>query len=119
LENSVLDRLAKLRFLQYSVACCITAHVFVIPTKIQQGVYPMTSMSMRLPSNLASRLGELAKATGRTKSFLALQAIQDFVEREAWQVAEITQGLREADGGDFATDEEMADMDAEWSCRAR
>ena len=27
-------------------------------------------------------------------------------------MAEITQGLREADAGDFATDEEMADMDA-------
>jgi len=79
----------------------------------------MTSMSMRLPADLASRLGELAKATGRTETFLALQAIQDFVEREAWQVAEITQGLREADAGDFATDEEMADMDAKWGSRAR
>jgi len=79
----------------------------------------MTSMSMRLPSELASRLGELAEATGRTKSFLVLQAIQDFVEREAWQVAEITQGLREADAGDFATDEEMAAMDAKWGHRAR
>jgi predicted transcriptional regulator len=79
----------------------------------------MTSMSMRLPADLASRLGDLAKATGRTKSFLALQAIQDFVEREAWQVAEITRGLNEADAGDFAADEEMAALDAKWGYRAR
>ena len=78
----------------------------------------MTSMSMRLPAELATQLGELAKATGRTKSFLAIQAIQDFVEREAWQVAEIKKGLLEADAGDFATDEENAALDAKWGYHA-
>lgn len=78
----------------------------------------MTSMSMRLPEELANQLGALAEATGRTKSFLAIQAIQDFVEREAWQVAEIKQALLEADAGDFATDEEMTALDAKWDRRA-
>ena len=78
----------------------------------------MTSMSMRLPAELANRLGALAEATGRTKSFLAVQAIQDFVEREAWQVAEIKKGLAEADAGDFASDEENAALDAKWGYRA-
>ena len=78
----------------------------------------MTSMSMRLPTELANQLGALAEATGRTKSFLAVQAIQDFVEREAWQVAEIQKGLVEADSGDFATDEENAALDAKWGYRA-
>ena len=73
---------------------------------------------MRLPTELANQLGALAEATGRTKSFLAVQAIQDFVEREAWQVAEIKKALNEADAGDFATDEENATLDAKWSHRA-
>ena len=79
----------------------------------------MAAMSMRLPDELATRLGALAEATGRTKSFLAIQAIQDFVDREAWQIAEIRQGLREADAGDFASDEETAALDAKWRRRAR
>ena len=79
----------------------------------------MTSMSMRLPTELAAQLGALAEATGRTKSFLATQAIQDFVEREAWQIAEIKQALLEADAGDFATDEEMTALNAKWGYRAR
>jgi predicted transcriptional regulator len=79
----------------------------------------MTSMSMRLPAELAAQLGALAEATGRTKSFLAIQAIQDFVEREAWQIAEIKQGLLEADADDFATDEEMVELDAKWGHHAR
>ena len=78
----------------------------------------MTSMSMRLPTELANQLGALAEATGRTKSFLAVRAIQDFVAREAWQVAEIQKGLVEADSGDFATDEENAALDAKWGYRA-
>ena len=76
-------------------------------------------MSMRLPDELAAQLGALAEATGRTKSFLAIQAIRDFVEREAWQIAEIKQALLEADAGDFATDEDMAALDAKWNRRAR
>lgn len=78
----------------------------------------MTSMSMRLPAELANQLGALAEATGRTKSFLAVQAIRDFVEREAWQVAEIRKALEEADANDFATDEESAALDAKWGHRA-
>ncbi|MDL2314138.1 CopG family ribbon-helix-helix protein [Desulfovibrio sp. OttesenSCG-928-C14] len=78
----------------------------------------MTSMSMRLPDELANQLKALAKATGRSKSFLVVQAVQAFVERESWQVAEIMNGLAEADAGDFATEEENAALDAKWGYRA-
>ena len=77
-----------------------------------------TSMSMRLPAPLSEKLSQLADATGRTKSYLAVQAIQDFVDREAWQIAEIEQALREADAGDFATDAEMVALDTKWSRNA-
>lgn len=73
-----------------------------------------TSMSMRLPASLSEQLGQLAEATGRTKSYLAVQAIQDFVDREAWQLAEIKQALIEADAGDFATDEEVQAVFKKW-----
>lgn len=78
-----------------------------------------TSMSLRLPKELAAQLGELAQATGRSKSYLAVQALQDFINREAWQIAEIQQALREADADDFATDEEMQALDEKWGRRAR
>lgn len=74
----------------------------------------MVSMSMRLPDELAEQLGTLAEATGRTKTFLAVRAIREFVNQESWQIAEIKQGLAEADAGDFATDEEMLALDGKW-----
>lgn len=70
----------------------------------------MSVMSVRLSDNLSAQLEALAKATGRTKSFLAGQAIEDYIAREAWQVAEIEQALREADAGDFVPTEEMDNL---------
>lgn len=72
------------------------------------------SMSLRLPQTLAEQLGALAETTGRSKSFLVIQALQDFLEREAWQVAEVAKGISEADAGDFATPEEIRAMDRKW-----
>lgn len=73
-----------------------------------------TSMSLRVPQELAAQLGELAEATGRSKSFLMIQALEAFLAREAWQVAEIQKGIAEADAGDFATDEEMRALESKW-----
>lgn len=74
----------------------------------------MAMMSMRLPDELTSQLDALATATGRSKSFLAGQAIRDFVERESWQIAEIMQAIGEADAGDFASDDEVNAISAKW-----
>lgn len=78
----------------------------------------MAMMSMRLPDELTNQLDILANATGRSKSFLAGQAIRDFVERESWQIAEITQAINEANGTDFASDEEVNKVTAKWQRNA-
>ena len=78
----------------------------------------MAMMSMRLPDELTNQLDALATATGRSKSYLAGQAIRDFIERESWQINEITQAIREADNGDFATDEEVNTFSAKWKLNA-
>jgi len=74
----------------------------------------MGALSMRLSDELTKQLEELAIATGRTKSFLAAQAIRDFLARESWQVAEIAQAIREADAGDFASENEVNAINAKW-----
>ncbi|MCH8239018.1 MAG: CopG family ribbon-helix-helix protein [Proteobacteria bacterium] len=52
-----------------------------------------TTLTVRLPAELKDRLGELAERTRRTKSFLAGEAIGDYVERELAIVAGIERGL--------------------------
>jgi RHH-type transcriptional regulator, rel operon repressor / antitoxin RelB len=66
------------------------------------------TLTLRLPEGTKEKIDSLAKATGRTKSFLALDAIQQYIQREAWQVDEIEAGIRQADAGEFASQEGVA-----------
>ena len=52
-------------------------------------------LSLRIPSNTKQRLEELANATGRTKAFLALDAIEKYLEVEAWQISAIKDGIND------------------------
>jgi predicted transcriptional regulator len=59
------------------------------------------------------------KPNSRNSSFLAAQAIQEYVSVNEWQIAEIKKGLAEADAGDFATEEEMQQTIRRLTRRAR
>ncbi|MFJ2712460.1 MULTISPECIES: type II toxin-antitoxin system RelB family antitoxin [unclassified Pseudomonas] len=78
----------------------------------------MSVMSLRLPDEIADTLSNLAKATGRSKSYLAVDALREYLAREAWQIAEIQQALTEADAGDFASAEEVRSIADKWKANA-
>lgn len=71
-------------------------------------------VTVRLDPTLKEKLDTLAKSTRRTRSFLAAEAIQAYVDLNAWQIAEIEQGLQEADAGDFMSDEELSNAVERW-----
>jgi predicted transcriptional regulator len=71
-------------------------------------VMSMTAFTVRVPDETANRLDQLAEKLDRSRSYVAAQAIEDFVAREEWQLAEIEAGLAEAECGDFASDRDVA-----------
>ena len=75
-------------------------------------------MTIRLKAELKQRLDKLAEATHRSKSFLAAEALRDFIELNEWQIQEITDAIEEADKGDFASDKEVNKVFAKWSGNA-
>lgn len=77
-----------------------------------------TTMTIRLEDEVKDRLDRLAESTRRSKSFLAAEAIREFVENNEWQVAEIRAAIREADDGDFATDKNVAALKRKWKVNA-
>lgn len=79
----------------------------------------MTTITLRIADDLKEQLEALAAATGRSKSFLAVEAIRTYLQQEAWQVAEIRQALQEADTGDFADESEVEQVKAKWLGDAR
>jgi predicted transcriptional regulator len=99
-----------LRPIDDGVVCCITNH-YIETT--------MSVMSLRVPDEIADTLARLSKATGRSKSFLAVDALREYLAREAWQIEEIQKALKEADEGDFATQEEVTAIADKWTANAR
>jgi predicted transcriptional regulator len=77
-----------------------------------------TTMTIRLEPELKHRLDQLAEATHRSKSFLAVEALRDFVELNEWQIAEIKAAITEADNGNFASDQDVRSTLDKWGVDA-
>jgi RHH-type transcriptional regulator, rel operon repressor / antitoxin RelB len=76
-------------------------------------------LTLRLDPKLKNQLDRLSKSMNRSRSFVAAQAIKEFVSVNEWQINEIKKGLAEADAGDFASDEEMQQTIRRLTRRAR
>ena len=74
-----------------------------------------TTITVRLASAVKDKLDNLARSTKRSRSFLAAEAIADYVDLNAWQVAEIEKAIGEADAGEFADESEVAATLSKWS----
>jgi RHH-type transcriptional regulator, rel operon repressor / antitoxin RelB len=73
--------------------------------------YPMTmtkeTVSFRLEGKRREELDELAKAMDRDRSWLINEAIEAYLDAQRWQLDQIREGLRQAETGEFATEDEM------------
>ncbi len=73
-----------------------------------------TTLSVRVEPEVKARLDALADATQRSRSFLAAEAIREYVEINEWQLQEIQNGVAEADAGDFVSEDELASLARKW-----
>ena len=76
-------------------------------------------LTLRLDGGLRTKLDKLATATRRSRSFLAAEAIREYVALNNWQIEEVHEGLAEADRGEFASESEAKRVAKKWSRRAR
>jgi RHH-type transcriptional regulator, rel operon repressor / antitoxin RelB len=71
-------------------------------------------LSIRVSQDLADRLEKLAQATERSKSYLAAQAIEEFVALQDWQVKAIKDGVAAAEQGELVSHEEALAALGKW-----
>lgn len=76
-------------------------------------------LTVRVTDDMKDQMDVLAEATGRTRSWIAAEAIRQYMESESWQIGEIRNALVEADAGDFVEDEEMERVFNKWSPEGR
>ena len=72
------------------------------------------AFTIRVQDDVVRKLDKIAALSDRSRAYLAAQAIEDYVAREEWQLAEIQAGLAEADRQEFATAEELGSVIAKY-----
>jgi len=67
-----------------------------------------TRLSVRVPAALAKRLDRVARAADRTRSFIAVRAIESYCEDEEEVMNKIREGLADLDEGRWVSHERVA-----------
>ena len=73
-----------------------------------------TTISVRVQPEIGRRLEALAAATSRSKSWLAAEAIEEYLALQEWHVEAILEGDAQAREGRGAP---LADVRARWEAR--
>jgi RHH-type rel operon transcriptional repressor/antitoxin RelB len=73
-----------------------------------------TTLTLRIDAAAKGRLEKLAETTGRSRSFLAADAINQYLEVNEWQVAGIKQAIASLDRGEAIAHEQVKDWVASW-----
>jgi predicted transcriptional regulator len=76
-----------------------------------------TTFSVRLDRSAKVRLQKLAKSTGRSRSYLAAEAIAAYLDTNEWQVAGINKALSSLDRGKGIARARVSDWVASWETR--
>ena len=72
------------------------------------------SLTIQLNKAMLQALDRLAEKTHRSRDWHVGQAIRNYVAINSWQLEQIEDGIRAADKGDFASDEEIARVEAKF-----
>ncbi len=73
-----------------------------------------TTLSIRVDETAKKRLQALSQATGRSNSYLAAEAVEQFLNTQEWQVAAIKKGLDDARAGRVLPQEDVMAWISSW-----
>jgi RHH-type rel operon transcriptional repressor/antitoxin RelB len=76
-----------------------------------------TTVSVRIDPVIKKRLEKLAKSTGRSRSFLAAEAINEYLDLNEWQVAGIRKAVASLDRGEGVSHEQVKEWVGSWSSK--
>jgi len=76
-----------------------------------------TTFTVRVDVAAKKRLERLAKSTGRSRSFLAAEAINEYLGVNEWQVAGIKQAIASLDRGEAIQHEQVKEWITSWGSK--
>jgi RHH-type rel operon transcriptional repressor/antitoxin RelB len=72
------------------------------------------TITVRINVEKQAAIDALTRATDRDRSHLINDAVDAYLAVHRWQIAHIEEALRQAEAGEFATDEEVDAAYARW-----
>jgi len=75
---------------------------------------PSTTFTVRVEPEVKKCLERLAKSTGRSRSFLAAEALNDYLDVNEWQVAGVKRAMASLDRGDGVAHKEVENWVNSW-----
>jgi predicted transcriptional regulator len=79
----------------------------------------MQSHSFHIDPRLLSKYEDLAQSMGRDRDSLIREALENYIDAQAWQVEEILRAIQEADRGDYASNEAVRRTVRKWTSRMK
>ena len=73
-----------------------------------------STFTVRVDSAAKKRLEKLAKSTGRSRSFLAAEAINEYLDVNEWQVSGIKEAIASLDSGEGVPHERVKQWVESW-----
>jgi predicted transcriptional regulator len=66
-----------------------------------------TTFTVRVEPGVKKRLAKLAKSTGRTRSFLAAEALSEYLDANEWQVSGVKRAMASLDRNEGVSHDEV------------
>jgi len=73
-----------------------------------------TTFTVRVETDVKKRLEKLAKSTGRSRSFLAAEALSEYLDVNEWQVAGVRKAIASLDRGGSIPHEQVKAWAKSW-----
>jgi predicted transcriptional regulator len=73
-----------------------------------------TTFTVRVHPTVKKRLENLAKSTGRSRSFLAAEALSEYLDVNEWQVSGIRSAMASLDRGEGIAHEQVKEWVGSW-----
>lgn len=68
------------------------------------------TMTLRVSNELKAKLDRYAQLTGRSMSYVAAAAVEEYLAWRVPQLEDLERAVQEADAGKFAADEEVSQL---------
>jgi RHH-type rel operon transcriptional repressor/antitoxin RelB len=75
---------------------------------------PSTTFTVRVEPAVKKRLEKLARSTGRSRSFLAAEALNGYLDLNEWQVAGVKRAMASLERGEGVPHDEVKDWVNSW-----